>query len=116
MLPRDQERLFKIKEYCEEIRATIQRYGASFEIFQTDHDYQRSISFSILQIGELVGGLTDEYRNRTKSHIMWHQIKGMRNIVVHDYGSVKLKIIWDVATINIPELSQFCEEQLSNIE
>jgi hypothetical protein len=30
-------------------------------------------------------------------------MRGMRNIVAHDYGNVDPKIIWEVATIHIPE-------------
>ena len=52
------------------------------EIYAADADFQRSVSFSILQIGELSGGLSAEYRQAT-------------------------------ATVDIPALLQFCEEQLS---
>ncbi len=53
----DLQRIEHIKEYCEEIANTINRYGNSFDIFDEDIDYQKSVSFSILQIGELVGKL-----------------------------------------------------------
>ena len=114
MQPRDRERLLKIKEYCGEIQATIQRYGSSFNTFQADRDYQRSISFCILQIGELVNGLTEEYRSATKDRVQWQQVKGLRNVIVHNYGSIDLQVVWDVATIDIPKLGRFCEEQLAN--
>ena len=38
-------------------KKTVERYGKSFEIFDQDADYRRSIAFSILQIGELSGDL-----------------------------------------------------------
>lgn len=113
MLLRDKQRIEKIKEYCEDIQTTVSRYGDAFAIFQMDQDYQRSTSFCILQIGELVNGLTEEFRKETKSRIQWQQIKAMRNIVVHDYGHIDLEVVWSVITLNIPELEQFCEEQLS---
>lgn len=37
-------------------KKTVERYGRSFQIFDQYADYQRSIAFSILQIGELSGG------------------------------------------------------------
>lgn len=109
---RDKQRIQKIEEYCEDIQTTVRRYGNSFEIFQADQDYQHSVSFCILQIGELVNGLTDEFRSRTKERIQWQQIKAMRNIVVHDYGHIDLEVVWSVVVVNIPELKQFCHEQL----
>lgn len=49
MLPHDAQRLEHIRDYCVEIEKTIARYGNSFEIFDKDADYQRSVSFCILQ-------------------------------------------------------------------
>ena len=53
MLSPDLQRIQHIRDYCVEIEKTIQRYGNSFETFDQDADYQRSIFFCILQIGEL---------------------------------------------------------------
>lgn len=112
MLSPDLQRIKHIRDYCREIRKTIARYGNSFEIFDTDADYQRSISFSILQIGELSGGLSMEYRQATVHRIQWGPIKGMRNLVAHNYGNMSREIIWETATVDIPVLETFCNEQL----
>lgn len=113
MQSRDKQRLEKIQEYCEDIQGTVSRFGADFDIFQREIDFQKSISFSILQIGELVGGLSEEFRTATQDRIPWKKIKGMRNIVAHDYGDIDLSIVWDVAMKGTPDLQAFCEEQLS---
>ncbi len=112
MLQPDLQRIQHILDYCNAIEKTVQRYGNSFEIFDQDEDFQRSISFSILQIGELSGGLSEEYRKRTSNRIQWGPIKGMRNMVAHSYGSMDRQIIWETAIVDIPTLKQFCEEQL----
>ena len=41
----------------------------------------------ILQIGELAGKLSDDFRHE-HNQIPWQQIKATRNIVAHSYGSV----------------------------
>lgn len=112
MLQPDLQRIQHILDYCNAIEKTVQRYGNSFEIFDQDEDFQRSISFSILQIGELSGGLSEEYRKKTSNRIQWGPIKGMRNMVAHSYGSMDRQIIWETAIVDIPTLKQFCEEQL----
>ena len=43
----DRQRIQHIRDYCEEIRKTIERYGEGFAAFDQDADYQRSIAFSI---------------------------------------------------------------------
>ncbi len=109
----DIQRLKHIRDYCLEIEKTIARYGNDFSVFDKDVDYQRSVSFCILQIGELSGGLSEEYRRATAKRMQWGPIKGMRNLVAHNYGSMSRDIIWETATMDIPALKDFCEEQLT---
>ncbi|MBC5717202.1 HepT-like ribonuclease domain-containing protein [Flintibacter faecis] len=116
MLPPDLQRIKHIRDYCTEIEKTVMRYGRAFTIFDSDPDYQRSVSFSILQIGELSGGLTQEYRQATADRVQWGPIKGMRNLVAHNYGSMSREIIWETATTDIPALKRFCEEQLASAD
>lgn len=66
MLSPDLQRIERIWDYCLEVQKTVARYGQAFD---TDADYQRSIAFCILQIGELGGGLSPEYRQKTASRI-----------------------------------------------
>ena len=40
----DRQRIQHIRNYCEEIRKTIERYGDGFAAFDQDADYQRSIA------------------------------------------------------------------------
>lgn len=112
MLSPDLQRIQHIRDYCVEIEKTIQRYGNSFETFDQDADYQRSISFCILQIGELGSRLSQEFRETTANRVQWGPIKGMRNLVAHSYGSMSRDIIWETAVTDIPVLKAFCEEQL----
>ena len=114
MMSPDLQRIQHIRDYCDEIRKTIQRYGADFAVFDQDADYQRSISFCILQIGELSGGLSEEYRKATSSRVQWGPMKGMRNLVAHNYGSMDREIIWETAMVDIPALKRFCDEQLTD--
>ena len=86
MLSRDLQRVLKIRDYCLSIQDTMSRFGVSLEGFLSDSDYQQSIAFSVLQIGELTSGLSEEYRSATKEQIQWPHIRGLRNIIVHDYG------------------------------
>ena len=116
MLSPDLQRIKHIRDYCTEIEKTVTRYGRAFAIFDSDPDYQRSVSFSILQIGELSGGLSQEYRQATADRVQWGPIKGMRNLVAHNYGNMSREIIWETATTDIPALKRFCEEQLADAD
>ncbi len=112
MLSPDLQRIAHIKDYCIEIEETISRYGKSFDVFTNDTDYQKSVSFSILQIGELSGKLSDEFRRENAGNVPWAAIKGMRNLFAHNYGSMSREIIWKTAIEDIPPLLAFCEQVL----
>lgn len=112
MMQPDLQRIAHIHDYCEEIQKTIARYGNAFESFDNDADYQRSVSFSILQIGELSGGLSLEFRRETANRVQWGPMKGMRNLVAHSYGSMSREIIWETAVTDIPALREFCDQIL----
>ena len=58
MKPLDISRMKHIIDYCDEINRTVARYGNDYSIFETDPDYQKSVAFSVLQIGELCSGLS----------------------------------------------------------
>ena len=113
MLLPDLQRLKHIYDYCVEIEKTIQRYGKSFDVFDHDADYQRSVSFCILQIGELGSRLSPEFRESTANRVQWGPIKGMRNLVAHSDGSMSRDTIWETAVMDIPALKAFCLELLT---
>ena len=116
MLSPDLQRIMHIRDYCIEIGQTIARYGSSFDAFDSDPDYQKSISFSLLQIGELSGKLSEDFRDATALSIPWTAIRGMRNLFAHNYGSMNRKLIWKSAIEDIPILLSFCEAQLQKAE
>ena len=116
MLPRDAQILEHIYEYCVETDQALREYdGLAFESFCAGTVLQRAVAFNILQIGELVGKLSDELRASTIQEINWPAIRGMRNVVVHDYGNVALDIVWDAAVNDLPVLMRFCEARLTQV-
>ena len=92
-----------IVSYCEQIDIAVERFGKSYDTFVNDPVYHNAVSLCILQIGELVGNLSETFRAE-HSAIPWRQIKLMRNIVAHRYGTVDHSITWDVVEHDIPEL------------
>jgi len=42
-------------------------------------------------------------------------MRGMRNIVAHDYGNLDLKIVWDVAALHVPGICAVLERFLGNV-
>ena len=104
---RDLRILEHILTYCGQIDMAVERFGHSFELFDNDPVYRNSVSLCIVQIGELVGHLSDDFK-AANGQIPWRQIKLMRNIVAHRYGTVDNAITWEVIEKDIPGLKRFC--------
>ena len=73
-------------------------------------DYYDSVSMKLMQIGELCGGLSPEFKQETKDRLPWGAIRGMRNFFAHNYISMDKSIIWDAATIDAPIVLAFCKQ------
>ena len=112
----DFQRIQHIKEYCEDIARAIRRFGADPEIFLSDVDYYKSVSMSIMQIGELSVGLSDKFKAKTGEQMQWGLIRGMRNMFAHTYAKMDKTTVWDVATKDIPSLLRFCEKIIQRSE
>ena len=67
-----------------------------------------SMLFRMIQISENAKKLSDEYKQE-KSYIPWNLLYGLRNRIVHDYGNVDLKIVYETLKNDIPELLEMIE-------
>ena len=109
MNDRDNNILKHILEYCDKLKqfTADMDYGA----FEKSELHKDACSMCILQIGELVYNLTDEFKD-THAAIPWRQIRSVRNIVAHHYGSVDTETLWDIIFNDIPKLKKFCEQTI----
>ena len=62
-----------------------------------------SMLFRLIQISENAKKLSDAYTS-AHSNVPWLAVSGLRNRIVHDYGSVDLSIVYATLKDDIPEL------------
>ena len=110
----DLDRIRHIRQYCEDISKTIERFGDSLDVFSKDVDFYNSISMSIMQIGELASGLSDEFKDETRTQMPWGLMRGMRNHFAHGYATMEKSDIWETATKDIPNLLSFCNRVIKD--
>lgn len=83
--------------------------GVDAEELAKNELLQDSMMFRLIQISENAKKLSDEYKEDHKE-IPWMAVYGLRNRIVHDYGSVDLGIVYDTLKDDIPELLHLMEQ------
>jgi uncharacterized protein with HEPN domain len=74
------------------------------------------IVLALTRVIEIIGEAANRVSPETQAAlttIPWRNIIGMRNRVVHDYGSVNYDILWKSVTEGIAELIEAVEQSLS---
>jgi len=103
-MPRD----FKV--YLEDILECIDkisRYvdGLSFGSFLKDEKTIDAVNRNLEIIGEAAKNIPEQIKDNYPE-IEWRGIIGLRNILIHEYYSLTLKIIWDIIQNELPVLHE----------
>jgi len=90
----------------------IERYSNLTEDqFRKDNLTQAWIVRQIQNIGEAVRYLPQEWLAEHPA-VPWNDIVGMRDRIVHGYFALRLDVVWDTATKNLPHLKQAVSQLL----
>ena len=94
--------------YLEDINQAldkIQRYtqGLTQEMLADDELRVDGVVRNFEIIGEAVKNLPTDLRARHPS-VPWSQIAGLRDLLIHQYFSVNMTILWDVVEHEVPLL------------
>ncbi len=75
--------------------ARIRRYtaGMTFETFSVDAKTVDAVIRNFEIIGEAAGYIPEDVQSRYPD-VAWLEMRGMRNIMIHEYFGISLPIIW----------------------
>jgi len=79
--------------------------GISETEFMHSTKLQDAVIRRIELIGEAVKNLPPAFKERY-TDLPWKRIAGMRDILIHDYLGIDLKVTWQVARSEIPQLKE----------
>jgi uncharacterized protein with HEPN domain len=77
--------------------------GMTWEAFSTDQKTIDAVVRNIEIIGEASRHVPEEIAAHYP-HVPWTAMRGMRNILIHEYFLVSLSILWRTVTHNLPPL------------
>jgi len=83
----------------------LERYtnGVTFADFELNTEKQDAVMRRIEIIGEATKNLPINLRNNYPQ-IPWKQMAGLRDVVTHVYFGLRLQVVWNVATVELPAL------------
>lgn len=89
--------------------------GFTIESFSQNPQVLRAVLYSLAVIGEAVAGAIADLAASDPT-MPWHQIRGMRNMVIHEYFQVDLDLVWQTAQSDIPVLKERLQEILAKLD
>jgi uncharacterized protein with HEPN domain len=98
---RDISYLWDMQKYASEITEIIK--GVPHSKFIENKTTRYAIERLLLIIGEAANHVSKGFQEK-HPEIEWAQIVGLRNILAHEYGEVKMDKIYLAATRSIPAL------------
>ena len=104
---RDYSVLKNIIKHC--LRVESKTQYLTLEKFTNDLDVKEIVCFNILQIGELSKQLTDSFVKKYNA-MPWRDIKGMRDVIAHGYGTIDEETVWKTAINDIKPLRDYCDK------
>lgn len=87
----------------------------SFAEFQVDTRTVRAVLYSLAVMGKAAASLLPELE-AVSPEIAWLDIRGMLNIVIHEYFRVDLEIVWETIQTDLPKLLQQLKDLLKSLE
>jgi len=89
-------------------RIELYTAGRSYEDFKNETLIQDGVCRNLAIIGEAVKKLPESLREQ-RPEIDWRKIAGLRDILVHEYAAVDLRIVWNIVSSKLPELRHAVE-------
>ncbi|MFB3880023.1 MAG: DUF86 domain-containing protein [Armatimonadota bacterium] len=77
--------------------------GRTLEGYLQDEDLRLIVERRLEIIGEAARRVSESFRS-AHPEIPWRDIIAQRNLLIDDYGEIEDDIVWNVATISVPEL------------
>ena len=104
------DQLGRLRDILEAARLIARYISDTTEAgFRADTQKQDAVVRRIEIIGEAAAHLSEATRQAVPE-LPFRKMRGMRNIVAHDYANVDLNIVWQVANVHVVEVSAALEK------
>ncbi len=107
------ERLREIIEECDYILQVTRRL--SFDDFKSDPTIRRAVERSFAIISEAAVKLGED-AELLVPNMPWPDIRGLGNVIRHEYGDINYDTLWEICGDEIEPLRTACVEGVSKLD
>ena len=112
-MSRDRQALIDISTA---IKQTLQyAQGIERQDLQQNDEKQASILYRLIIVGEATKRLSLSLREQHPT-VLWRQMAGLRDVVIHDYDELDFDILWNVIHLNLPEILPEIQSILNSLD
>ena len=83
------------------------------ESFLNDERLKRSVSMTLINLGELANHLSKEFK-KANGHIPFRGVIDLRNVAAHKYKTLRFEFIWNLVQKDIPSLKEQIEKIINS--
>jgi len=87
--------------------------GMSYKDFKNSEWDVSAVVRNLEVIGEAVANLPEDFKEK-HSEIEWRDIKGFRDIAIHQYWNIDKEIVWEIIQDELDPLQKRIEEILES--
>ena len=95
------------KTYIEQIIDAIEKIEVytkdGQEAFNKTEIIQDAVIRNIEVIGEVAKRISSVFKEQN-SNIPWRKMAGIRDVLIHDYDSIDINIVWNVIVVELPQI------------
>lgn len=88
---------------------------ASAQALEADYMRFNSVAMDMVQAQEAARKLSDGFFEEV-SQLPWHELRGLRNAIVHEYDEIDPDALYVTATVDVPRLLARLQPYLDAIE
>jgi len=100
---RDAQRIDHMLGFVRRCRQILE--GVDSSAYLASLGLQEQVELNLLHLGEVAARISDDVKE-AHPEIPWHEMVGMRNILVHEYFRVKPIVLFETVTAQFSELEQ----------
>ena len=105
---------FRVRDILAGIHAILAYTdGMTFEEFQVDQRTKDAVVRNLMTMGESVRWIPDVVLS-AHPEVPWRTMRGVRNVVVHEYFGIDDAILWQTVRGDLPPLAPLLEDVLAS--